>query len=68
MPDRYHIFRQVRGGALLWVETVSSLEEAQEHVALLAKTRVEHFAIFHAREGRFVTPFPTSATGDSARP
>jgi hypothetical protein len=66
MPDRYHIIRQLPDGAPLWVEAVSTLEEAQERLAALAKTEDANFAIFHAREGRFVKPFPTNGNGDTA--
>ena len=61
MPYQYHIFRQLADGAPLCVQTLPTLEQAQEHLVALAKTGRERFAIFHAREG-FVTPFPTSVT------
>ena len=67
MCDQYHIFRQLPDGAPLWVDTVSSLEEAQERLTALAKTEEAHFGIFHAREGRFVTPFPTNVAEDWAQ-
>jgi hypothetical protein len=66
MHDQYHIFRQLPDGAPLWVETVSSLECAQERLARLAKTEDGNFAIFYARESRFVTRFPGSVTKDTA--
>jgi hypothetical protein len=65
MHYQYHIFRQLSNGAPLCVQTLPTLEEAQEHLVALAKTGSRHFAIFHAREG-FVTPFPTSATKETA--
>jgi hypothetical protein len=67
MHDVYDIFEQLPDGTPLWTQTANTIEDARERVSSLAKAKGEHFAIYHAREGRFVTPFPTDATKDTTK-
>lgn len=50
MNPTYNIYRQLAGDALTWVDRVSGLQQAEEHVVRLGETSPGNYIIFDVRE------------------
>ncbi len=60
MDTSYDIFmRLTDAGPPLWIETVASLEEAKQRVAVLSSRKCGTYLVFDWRLGTFIEPLET---------
>jgi hypothetical protein len=62
MNSRYNIYRQLAGNAVVWVDRVSGLREAEERVTHLVESTPGTYIIFDCRERTVVATRQLCAT------